>query len=207
MSIIELLSSSVGNKDFEQNKKLAAQIATSSDTQVVKDLIAGLEHKNARIQSDCIDTLYEIGFIQPDLIAAYYKAFLKLLDNKNNRLVWGGMMALATIAHITHKELFSDLYKIEKVTDSGSVITIDNGVKILIQLTKFENYFRVTNQLLMEQLMKCPIKQLPMYAERAMECIGPKNKYEFVQILNNRLSEIEKDTQMKRIEKILKKLK
>ena len=207
MSILQLLSSSIDRKDKEQNKKLAAEIANQENVEAIKELITNLNSNDKNIQSDCIDTLYETGYRKPELIADYHNDFLKLLDSKNNRLVWGGMIALATITELKHKELFEALDKIMTVTDKGSVITIDNGVKILIKLTKHSEYFETTNYLLMEQLLKCPIKQLAMYSERTLECITNRNKMEFVQLIKNRFPECEKESQKKRLEKILKQIK
>ena len=59
----------------------------------------------------------------------------------------------------------------------------------------------------MEQLKKCEPKQLPMYAERTLPIINAKNKNEFVNLLNERIIELNKESQKKRIEKVLKKLK
>ena len=205
MSILQLLSSSIGRKDKEQNKKLAAEIANQEDTEAIEELITNLNSNDKNIQSDCIDTLYETGYLKPELISAYHADFLNLLKSKNNRLVWGGMIALAAIASLKHKELFEALDTIMVTTDKGSVITIDNGVKILIKLTKHSKCFDTTNPLLMEQLLRCPIKQLPMYSERTLECITGKNKQEFVNLIKKRISECEKASQTKRLEKILKK--
>ena len=54
--------------------------------------------KTAKIASDCIKTLYEVGYLKPELIAPYVGDFLKLIKSRENRLVWGGMLALSTIA-------------------------------------------------------------------------------------------------------------
>ena len=204
MSIIKLLSSISGRKDKEQNKKLAEELAVQKNTKAIKELIENIDNKDKNIQSDCIDTLYEIGYRKPELIADYYEIFLNLIESRNNRMVWGGMIALSTIVDLKHKNIFKSLDKIILTIDKGSVITIDNGVKILIKLTKFPEYYETTNPLLIEQLWKCPIKQLPMYAERAIGCISDKNRIEFLQLLENRLAECEKDSQKKRIIKIIK---
>jgi len=205
MSILPFLSNATGRKDKVQNKKLAAEIAQGQNKKAVHELVDNLNNKDKNIQSDCIDTLYEIGYIKSELIADYCSDFLKLLNSKNNRLVWGGMIALATIAHLKHKELFNALEEIMTVVNKGSVITIDNGVRILIQLTKRTDYFKTTNPLLMAELLRCPIKQLPMYAERSLDCISEYNRHEFLNLLKNRSVECEKDSQKKRLMKIIKR--
>lgn len=207
MSIIKLLSSVRGFSGNNNEIDLAKQIADNNDSAAIKELIENLGNKDKRIQSDCIKCLYEIGYLKPELITDYSADFLKLLINKNNRLVWGSMIALATIAGIKHKEIFAALDTIVDTVEKGSVITIDAGVQIYAALLKFEEYFNKVDPLLMEQLTKCPIKQLPQYAEKSGGSIGKKNKEEFVSILKNRISECERDSQVNRIEKVLKKLK
>jgi hypothetical protein len=58
----------------------------------------------------------------------------------------------------------------------------------------------------MEQLKFCPAKQLPQYAEKSVIAISDSNKQAFVELLEKRMKELEKDSQKKRIEKVLRKL-
>jgi hypothetical protein len=39
--------------------------------------------------------LNEIGYLDPEWIAGHAQEFIELLNSKNNRLVWGGMIAPA----------------------------------------------------------------------------------------------------------------
>lgn len=203
-SIIELLASSQGLKGDDSNISLAKEIASSENKKAIKELIENLKNKNKNIQSDCIKTLYEIGYLKPKLIADYYSEFLELLTSKNNRLVWGGMIALSTITDIKPDEIFKSLDKIMNTVEKGSVITIDCGVEILSRLNKFDQFFDTTDYLLMEQLWKCPIKQLPMYIEKSLKSINSKNKEAYLNIIEKRKVECERDTQTKRLENALK---
>jgi hypothetical protein len=206
MNIINLLSSVRGFSGNNNEIDLAKQIADNNDTAAIKDLAENLSNKDKRIQSDCLKCLYETGYLKPELIAPYFASFLKLLTSKNNRMVWGSMIALATISNIKHKEIFEKIDLIIETVNAGSVITIDAGVQIYAALLLHAEYFDKVDPLLMEQLAKSPIKQLPQYAEKSAGSINQKNKEEFVTILKNRLSESERDSQTKRIEKVLKKM-
>lgn len=206
MSVIDLLSSRQGLKGNEANIKLAKELSVSKDIKAIKELVDNLDNKDKNIQSDCIKTLYELGYLKPELIADYYSVFIKLLTSKNNRLVWGGMIALATIADLRHKEIFSSLNRIMETMSNGSVITIDNGVEILAKLNKHDAYFKTTDPLLVYQLQKCPIKQLPMYAEKAHLSISKKNKEIYQTLIEKRKPECESDSQLKRLEKFLKQI-
>ena len=117
------------------------------------------------------------------------------------------MTAIDMIASINPEDVYGLLPSILKTIDKGSVITIDHGVGILAQLSANLDYSKKTFALLIEQLAKCPIKQLPMYAEKSLIAINFRNKKEFVEFLESRLPETEKESQKKRLEKIIKTLK
>ncbi len=203
MSVIQKLASSLGRRDEVPNQQLAEQIASKNDMKAVQELVENLSNKDKNIQSDCIKVLYEIGERKPALISSYAKEFIALLDNKNNRLVWGAMTALDAITLEDPKTMYNDLTKIIDVADRGSVITKDHAVRILIKLAGIKQYADKAFALLIEQLKKCPTNQLPMYAENALPIINDKNKTLFVNILSSRLDKVEKES--KRVEKVVKR--
>jgi hypothetical protein len=206
MTITDKLATSLNRRDEVPNQELAKQIAGSSDKKAVKELVENLNNKNKGIQSDCIKVIYEIGMLKPKLIAGFTDDFLKLLDNKNNRLQWGAMIALNTITNENPKIIYSALAKIIAAADKGSVITNDHCVGILIKLCATKEYLKDAFSLLNERLLICPTNQLPMYAENALSIINEKNKTVFINTLKSRLGEIEKDTKRLRVEKVIKKV-
>ena len=206
MTVINSLSSSLGQKGNDANIALAKEIAEANNYDAIKELVDNLNHKDKRIQADCIKTLYETAYIKPELIAEYYIDFLNLLTNKNNRLVWGGMIAIMTITELKHENIFASIDLISEAIAKGSVITTDCGVEILTKLNKYDKYFNKTEPLLTEQLWKCPIKQLPQYMEKSVISITKQNKEIYQKIINERKTECDKDSQVKRLEKILKKI-
>jgi len=207
-NIIDKLATSLGRKDDVPNQELAKEIALGNDKEAIKELIEILsESKDKKIQSDCIKAFYEIGYIKPELIADYYDFFIELLKNKNNRLVWGAMITLKTISEVKPKEIFENLPVILEVVEKGSVISNDNGIGILVNLAKNQKLYDEVIPLLIEQLRKCVPKQLAMYAERTLPVLKENDKNEFIALLNGRINELEKESQIKRIKKVLKKLK
>ncbi|MGO4182467.1 hypothetical protein AB4Z17_14885, partial [Paenibacillus sp. TAF43_2] len=94
MTIIDKLAASLNRKDEGPNQELAKYIADRDDKGAVIELVDNLHNNDKNIQSDCIKVLYEIGDLRPSLIAEYSKEFVTLLDDGNNRLVWGAMTAL-----------------------------------------------------------------------------------------------------------------
>ena len=207
MSVLEKLATSLGRRDEVPNQELARRIVHERNTAAVQELVDNLAHKNKAIQSDCIKVLYEIGGTNPDLIAKYYKEFGKLLESKHNRLVWGAMIALDTIALKEAKAIYGMLSLILRVADtSGSVIARDHAVGILAKLGTLKPYKRNSVALLIEQLMSCPNNQFPMYVEMSLPVIDADNRKRFRQVMEARMPELGTESQKKRVAKVLKKL-
>ena len=179
MSILLKLASSLNKRDEEPNIKLAQQIVDTKDTKSVDLLIENLSNKDKNIQSDCIKVLYEIGERKAEIISGYGKNFMLLLENKNNRLVWGAMTALDCITEINPKEIYKNLTKILDASNKGSVIIKDHAISILIKLAKHTNYSDEELALLLDQLKDCPTNQLPIYAENSLAIINDKYKKDY----------------------------
>ena len=205
MSVISKLASSLDRRDEVPNQELAKQIATKKDNKAVQELVENLNNKSKDIQNDCIKVLYEIGEINPALVADYAKEFISLLDHKNNRLQWGAMTAINSITLENPKLVYASISKIVAEADKGSVITKDYAVNILIKLCSVKPYADNAFALLNEQLLQSPTNQLPMYAEKAIPIITDRNKKVFIKTLNSRLDDIDKDTKRNRVEKVIKK--
>jgi hypothetical protein len=206
MNVLNKLASSLGRRDEVPNQELAQQIVNASDKKAVKELVDNLANKNKNIQSDCIKVLYEIGDRKAQLIAGYSNEFIELLDSSNNRLTWGAMTALDTIATIKPETIYKNLNKILSASDNGSVITKDHAISILIKLAQNKSYKDNALTLLLNELKSCATNQLPMYAENAYPVIDNKYKTGFIKVLTSRLTDIEKDTKKNRVEKVIKKL-
>ena len=121
--IIDQLASSIGRKDEQVNIDLAKRIVNHQDTKAVQSLVEILNHKDKAIQSNSIKVLYEIGERNPQLISKYIPQFMDLLQSKNNRLQWGGMIALGSVVHQKPKEIYDRLGEILSAAEKGSVIS------------------------------------------------------------------------------------
>ncbi len=206
MSIIPKLATSLNRRDEVPNQELAAAIVKRKDKAAVTELVENLANKNKGIRYDCIKTLYEVGYVEPKLIASHMAAVLALLTSKDNRLQWGAMTALGCVVREKPAEIFAALPTIIAAAEKGSVITRDHCVNILISLSTIDKYSAKTFPLLLEQMMGCPTNQLPMYAERAISAVNADNRDAFVKVLSSRLGGIERESGRKRVEKVIKKV-
>lgn len=206
MTVLNRLATAFNRRDEVPNVELAQEIARTNETRAVKELVDNLSNKDKNIQADCIKVLYEVGARKPTLIAGYYREFGHLLESKNNRLVWGAMTALDYIALSEPKGVYSFLAKILDEAKSGTVITRDHAVGILAKLGTLEQYSGKCVPLLIEQLAGCPHNQFPMYAEMSVQVATDKNRKALQKVMTSRLEGLEKESQKKRIAKVLKRL-
>ena len=206
VEIISRLASSLGRRDEEPNRELASKLVEAEDKQAVAILVECLVHKDKGIRHDSIKVLYEIGGEKPELIEPYHKSFVDLLQSKDNRMQWGGMAALATVATRYTETVYPHLNDILSAAGKGSVITRDGAVKILVCLYQSDKHAEEVFHLIHEQLLVSPTNQLPMYAELVLPHIRSEHKEQLASCLESRLDEIEKESKRKRVVKVLKKL-
>lgn len=206
MSVIDQIAFYRGIRDEVPNQELAKELAQSKNASGIQEIVDHLTDKNENVRSDCIKVLYEIGYLEPQLIAPYTADFIKLLTNRQNRLVWGGMIALSTVAPIKAELLFEQRERIIKTIDQGSVITMDAGIKALaIVAAKDERYQKEISPYLMAFLRRCRLSDVPKLAEFIFVCVDGKNREEFISILENRLPEMT-SSQSARVKKLIRKL-
>jgi hypothetical protein len=191
MSVLNKLSWSQGRRDEVSNQELARELVQSRNIAGIREIAENLQNRDPDIQSDCIKVLYEIGYLKPELIVDYTSDFLKLLKSRENRLVWGGMLALSTVAALKADELFPHMGEIQHAMEKGSVITEDNGVGTLalIASTK-EEYNQVIFPYLLNHLATCRPKSVPQHAEKTLVAVNGNNKAVFIQVLEKRMEDL-----------------
>lgn len=204
MRIYEKLSSRTGGKGEEAEVNLAILLAEKPDPQALQELLEGLKSNDKALQADCIKVLYEIGYRDPQQIAPFASDFLPLLNSKNNRMVWGGMIALSTIASRSADTLFPHLEQILKTFEKGSVITKDAGVSVLAGIASAKpDYAAEILPMLFEHLKNCRPSSVAQHAERASVAIRPPHYDAFRTILQNRLPDLS-ENQTRRVKKLIK---
>jgi hypothetical protein len=205
MSVLVKIAFHQGIRDEVPNQQLARELASSRNVEGIKEIAEHLWDKNTNISSDCMKVMYEAGYISPDLIAPYAEDFLKLLLSKQNRLVWGAMIALSTIAPLVAPDLFEKRELICKIISQGSVITQDAGIKTLTQVAAADAVFLAElNPFLMNFLRTCRLSDVPRHAEFVEICVTDSTRQEFLTILQERLPHMSA-SQSTRIKKILKR--
>lgn len=187
MSVVYQLASQLGRSDEVPNIELAEEIAKGHNVDAIVEIIENLANKDKKIQNDCIKVAYEIGRINPELISNYAETFISLLKSRNNRLVWGAMQTLSTIAETASESILPYIKTIKRAMEKGSVITVDKGVLTLAKLAAVN---KESNQdifpYLLQHLENCRSKEVPQHAESTLIAVTDENKEQYLHVLQKR---------------------
>ncbi len=204
VSVLGKIAHFQGRRDEVPNQQLAEALAKAKDRTGIAEIAQNLYNGNPNIQADCLKVLYEIGYRDPSLIVEYVDDFLGLLRSKNNRLVWGAMIGLSTIASLKAKAIGPHVESIIRTVKEGSVIAVDHGISTLATVASRErDLAMIIVPFLFNHLRTCRAKDVPQHSERMMIAISDENKTEFGKILSSRLKELSQ-SQLKRVQKVLR---
>ena len=204
MSVIDKLACSLGRRDEVPNQELARELAAKKDKKGIREIAGHLWDRDVNVANDCIKVLYEIGYINPSLVSPYAGDFIKLLKSRQNRLVWGGMLALGTVASLRPDDVFEHLEEVRKAMDSGSVITKDNGVKVLADTAAANKKYNETIfPYLLKHLSGCRPKEVPQHSEKTLPAVNTSNKADFIKVLEKRMEDLS-GSGLARVKKVIK---
>jgi len=206
MSALEKIAYFQNRRDEVPNQLLAKELAETMNGDGILEIVDNLVNKNKNIRSDCIKVLYEIGYLDPGLISGYVDNFLQLLKSKDNRMVWGTLIALATIADRHPKDLWAQIDDVIRITESGTVITLVWGIRTLAKVAAYdEKYKEKIFPFLFNQIQVCIPRDVPTHAESILCAVDRKNKGELLSLLEARRGELT-SAQLTRFKKVLKQL-
>jgi hypothetical protein len=206
MTVLERIAHFQGRRDEVPNQELARDLARSKNRKGIEEIAANLGNKDRNVQSDCLKVLYEIGYLEPELIADHVGDFLLLLRSKNNRMVWGAMIAIATVSTVKPKEIWKSIDDVLRAVENGSLITVVWGVKALAGVASTSKAYRAKLfPALMKQLRSCIPRDLPTHAESVLPAIDRQNQAEFLAVLGSRQGELTA-SQNARLRKVLRQM-
>ena len=191
MAVLQRIAHYQNRRDEVPNQELARSLAAQPDNAGIREIAQNLWNKDKKVQADCIKVLYEIGYIDPVLVAPYAGDFIKLLKSRNNRLVWGAMIALSTVADLKADIIFAHLDEIRKIMRSGSVITVDNGVAVLARAaSKGNKYNQAIFPFLLQHLKTCRPKDVAQHSEKTLPAVNASNRDTFIKVLEKRMEDL-----------------
>jgi hypothetical protein len=204
MSVLNKIAFYQNQRDEVPNQEVARSLAQTRNVADIREIAENLWNEEPNVQSDCLKVLYELGYLAPELVAEYVDDFIRLLKHRNNRMVWGGMIGLSTIASLQADKIFPHVELIEKTMKAGSVITKDAGIKTLVAVAAGKDEYRAR---IIPYLLQCLTNSRPVdaprYAENMLAAIGPADQAEFIKILKKWMPSAS-NSRLPRLKKVLK---
>lgn len=204
MSAIDKIAYNLGARDEVPNQELAKSLVDLNDTEGMDEIASYLYDKNKSVASDCLKVIYEAGYLKPEMTSKYVSEFLKLLTSKNNRMVWGAMIAVSNVTPFEHEKIFEKIDLIMKLTKTGTVITHIHGINVMLKLCVIDRkYYDKLYPTLLNYLRDCRPVDFGKRVELYTSIINDENREEILTIVKNRLPDTNKNQQT-RIKKALK---
>jgi hypothetical protein len=204
MPVLNRIAYFQGRRDELPNQDLARSLARTRNRRGIHEIAENLHNGNRNIQSDCLKVLYEIGYLDPSLITGYAGDFLDQLHSRNNRMVWGSMIALATISRLQARVIGRRLDEVIQAVDTGSLITVVWGVKTLAGVAEASRTHRARIvPVLVRQLRTCLPRDVPMHAQSMLPALDASNRARFLAALSSRLPDLS-PAQATRLRKVLR---
>jgi hypothetical protein len=115
------------------------------------------------------------------------------------------MLALSTIAYIEADEIYENLDIVLRIMKEGSVIAVDNAVKVLAAVASQNiEYNKKIFPYLLEHLRTCRPKEVSQHAENTYYAVNQQNQDDYIKVLREREQSLS-STQLTRIKKLYKK--
>jgi hypothetical protein len=206
MSTLDKIAFFQNRRDEVPNQDLAKELAETKNADGIREIATNLANKNKNVRSDCLKVLYEIGYLDPGLISDYWSNFLELLKSRDNRMVWGAMIGLATIADRHPHEIWGQIDVVMDITESGTVITMVWGIRVLSRVAAADQTYKTKIfPFLLDQIRSCLPRDVPLHAESILITVDRKNKEELVNLLESRRQELT-PAQLIRYRKVMRSL-
>gem|GEM_PF-3838883 len=206
VNIEDRLSAALGHGDDVPNIVLAEEISRECDAAGIVELVRLLNEGSRDQQKGAIKVLYEIGERVPTLISKHSEVFFTQMVGIDFRLVWGSLMALASISLVEPRLILSRIEDICSAADASSIIAKDQVFNIFWNLFDIEpKYIPDLVPILLRRLEASPIHQFPSYAEKALQKLPPAYEGSLREILQKRLIEMTELNRITKIEILMKK--
>jgi hypothetical protein len=206
MSVLKNIAYYQNRRDEVPNQEVARELAQTRNTADIREIAQNLWNKEPNIQSDCLKVLYELGYLAPELIEEYVGDFIKLLSHPNNRMVWGGMIAISTVASLQAEAIFTHVAEIKKTMETGSVITKDAGMRALAKIAARKDEYRDgIIPYLFDRFENSRPVDAARYAEFILGAIDTTNKAEFTDLLLKWIASAN-GSRLARLRKVLKQV-
>lgn len=170
MSILNLLSSQIGDRSEEANRHVVDQCLI--DPSLINELAEGLESKKDALIGDCAEVMTLISETHPDLIVSQIPLLIRTLSNKATRPRWEAMHALANVVEMAPDQMLPALEQIhDLLKNDKSIIVRDYAAKAAGNLSKVGPDFANKAYPLLKSALTVHEGRHAHHAMQGLECV------------------------------------
>lgn len=130
MSILDELSSSVGDRTENSNRAVAQKV--EADPILLSEIAAGLASPNLKMVGDCAEVLTMVSEKRPEVVAPFIDRVIPLLQSKNKRVRWESMHTLVFLARRAAATIAPLLPQLAAaIAQDDSVIVREYAIQVL----------------------------------------------------------------------------
>jgi hypothetical protein len=135
MEILNQLSSRQGDKTENSNKLVAEKCL--ANPRMLAEIAVGLEDKDKKLQSDCIEVFTLVSETKPEFVVTYAENILPLLYSKETKTRWEAVHTLSFIADKIPDIIFSALPALQSLVEKDkSTIVRDYAMDTVANYAK-----------------------------------------------------------------------
>lgn len=122
MSILESLSSAVGDKTEEANRRVAAACVEEPD--LLGSIAQGMSQGKGKVVADCAEVLTMVAQSHPELVVPYVELFPPLFQHKTTKVRWEAMHAFSLLAERVPEQVEPLLPQLREIimTDKSTIV-------------------------------------------------------------------------------------
>jgi len=130
MSVLSRLSSQVGDRTEESNKRVAREALEQPF--VLAEIAQGLSADDPRLVGDCAEVMTMVAEHGPELVVLYIEEIVPLLSAEKTRVRWEAMHAIALVVRLVPERIAPMIGELgAKIKGDRSVIVRDWAVYAL----------------------------------------------------------------------------
>lgn len=130
MSVLSRLSSQVGDRTEESNRRVAREALEQPS--VLAEIAKGLSTDDPRLVGDCAEVMTMVAEQRPELVMPYVEEIVALLSSGKTRVRWEVMHAIALVARLVPERIAPMIGELgAKIKGDRSVIVRDWAVYAL----------------------------------------------------------------------------
>ena len=135
MEILNQLSSRQGDKTENSNKLVAEKCL--ANPRMLAEIAVGLEDKDKKLQSDCIEVFTLVSETKPEFVVTYAENIFPLLYSKETKTRWEAVHTLSFIADKIPDIIFSALPALQSLVEKDkSTIVRDYAMDTVANYAK-----------------------------------------------------------------------